>query len=94
MDDRVVEVRCTGCGETLSVLGLRGGAPAEAEELLDRVQASPPFCVVCACRTMVGPRPGVELWERISEEKAPIPGLGHSDLIDGPAEVLHDEVGY
>ena len=93
MADRVVEVRCTGCGESLRELRLRDGAPAEAEELLDRVQASPPFCVVCSCRTMAGPRPGIELWERISPEKAPIPGLGHSDLIDGPAD-LHDEVGY
>lgn len=93
MDDRVVEVRCTGCGEILSVLRLRGGAPAEAEELLARVQTSPPFCVVCSCRTMVGPRPGTELWERISTKETPIPGLGHSDLIDGPVD-LHDKVGY
>lgn len=94
-----VEVRCTGCGGVLATLE-RGATPEEDQRLLASVQESPPFCVVCSCRIMACPRPGVEVWEQ---------GIGHSSArreevmvssgdprgADSPElHRLHDEVGY
>ena len=60
-----VEVRCTGCGERLPLPS--DSVDLQGKELLESLQKSPPFCVVCSCRTVAGPRPGVEVWEPIRE---------------------------
>ena len=60
--ERPLDVRCSGCGSSIGVVWA-SGTPEEDQEVLERVQACPPFCVVCSCRTVAGTRPPVELWE-------------------------------
>lgn len=77
-----VEARCTGCGEFIASFEC-GGPSEETQELLARLQKSPPFCLVCSCRPMAGPRPEVEFWERGSDKEE-----------DVKIESMHDDVSY
>lgn len=86
-----VEVRCTGCGERLPLPSVK--APLQTQELLESLQKSPPFCVVCSCRTVAGPRPGIEVWEPIDESRGEEPETQVAKT-ETALEIHDNTVGY